>query len=704
MRIPLKLFIALLTVLAATLTYDELNAADDMEYAGSKTCQSCHGQIYDKWASSDHFWSMRPADRNSIRGDFEGGTVEFHGIESTFSRKDGGYFIETLGDRGRQTYRISYTFGHSPLQQYLVETEQGRLQALNLAWDTRAEEAGGQRWFHLQPDEDIEPSSPLFWTRHLMNWNSRCADCHSTNVRKNYDVDADAYKTTFSEVNVGCEACHGPAGHHVASEGYDTTRLIKAPSTLQWKYTPGDAIANPTGIKSSAQLDMCGGCHARRSVIDHVQPGRDFHSQYSIALLGEGLYHVDGQIQDEVFVLGSFLQSRMHDAGVVCSDCHDPHDGEPIYEGNALCAGCHQSSVYDVAAHHGHEPAVVSCVDCHMPETTYMLVDGRRDHRFGIPDPQLAHRYGVPNVCESCHGKEVVLSPPERIVADEFTELNHRVRLGDRLVSKEASRYIGNPLNPVIKRATLLAHLPGEQNTDGIVQEMLDDESPLLRAAAVNALQIYPPDIRWRYLKDLTTDPMGAVRFEAGRVASRSMSGVPLTGIGTFTELIDEYREGLSVSLDMPSGQTELGLLELNLGKFAEAERAFRRALTIEPHYLPALLNLADLHRASGEEEDARKQLIKALEVAPDNSAANHSYALALVRSGQTEAALTYFKRAADQPDSEPRYAYVYAVALDSLSMTDQALNVLARAVQRWPNQADLLELQAIYRGRQNRR
>jgi len=195
----------------------------------------------------------------------------------------------------------------------------------------------------------------------------------------------------------------------------------------------------------------------------------------------------------------------------------------------------------------------------------------------------------------------------------------------------------------------------------------------------------------------MVNDPVRSVRFEAGREAATLLSAVPLNEVGVFMRLMTEYRTGLSQTLDMPSTQTELGNMHLDLGKVAQAETAYRRALGIEPHYLPALLNLGDLYRAMGAEDEARENLQRAIEIAPDSSAANHSYGLALVRQGETRRAIPYFRTAFELPDSVPRYAYVYAVALDSLARTDHALTVLSVATLRWPNQVDLLRLQAGY-------
>ena len=640
---------------------------------------------------------MQLATTESVLGDFtgpdsSGTTVDFHGIKSRlFQKKEPNqngerFFIETLGADGqRHLYPIKYTFGYRPLQQYLVETEKGHIQALNLAWDSRPQAQGGQRWFHLQADEDITADHPFFWPRHFQNWNSRCAQCHSTNVELNYDAKENSYNTSFSEINVACESCHGPASSHLENvqQGLLSTQgsgFGKAlGSHLQWQFDKDDPIANPKGIPDNTHLTMCGGCHSRRSVIGDIVPGSKFDDQFRISLLSDDLYHPDGQIQDEVFVFGSFLQSKMHAEGVTCSNCHEPHTGELVLEGNNLCGQCHQSTVFDTASHHFHKPGQAACVDCHMPATTYMLVDDRRDHRFGSPDPDLTQRLGVPNACTSCHENQpaswAINALAGRTRPDEFALLNARVRLGDPLVADEVAAFVEDETNPVIERATLLA-LGGDVTRDReLVLRMLESGESLLRVAAITSIASFPASEGWRMLMTLAGDPAASVRFEAGRVISGMIAEIPLEKMDTFVGMVQEYRGGLGKSLDMPSTQTELGNLELSLGKTKQAHSAYKTALRVEPDYVPARLNLADYYRGTAEEDKAASLLKQTLEFAPDSGAANYSYALSLVRQGDTERALRYFKTAIEQRDSQPTYAYVYAVALDSVSRTPEALD-----------------------------
>ena len=677
-------------------------AAND--YVGAKTCQTCHAEVYTTWQKSDHFQSMRLPDADSVLGDFNHVTVEFHGVESRFTQKNDGYYINTASEVGEEEFKIAYTFGHRPLQQYLVALAGGHVQALNVAWDSRPKEEGGQRWYHLR--EDASSDQPFFWKRHFQNWNSRCADCHSTNLQKNYDPGSKQFTTTFSDVNVACEACHGPASEHVrtANAGAAPSPLLRADQTLTWRYQADMKIAQSTGSATDATIDMCGGCHSRRNVIGEISPGKHYADQYQLSLLDAGLYHADGQIDDEVFVLGSFMQSKMHAKGVTCMNCHEPHSGELLLVGNGLCAQCHNPANYNVTAHLMHEPEQPgsACVDCHMPEKTYMGVDDRRDHRFGIPNPGLTELLGIPNACNTCHSDQSAKWAKDKITQpvppDEFAMLHQALRQDDPMRVTKALSYIYKVDNPAIKRATLLANLPLTEFTVRASMELLRSENELVRAAAVVQLAGAPAVVRQKALEPAASDETLLVRSEVGRNLSELLPEVPSKDLARYLGYVSSYRTSLALNLETPGGQSDLGLLEQRLGKINSAKQAYQTALDIEPHYIPAALNLADLERAQGNEIESLRLLKAATQVASDSAAANHSYGLALVRNKDVEQAVRYFKLATEQDDSTARYAYVYSIALDSIGRGEESVAVLKQASVNWSNQYDLLILEVLYR------
>ena len=192
------------------------HAAAQAEFVGAQVCAGCHEESYSEWNGSHHQLAMQVATEETVLADFDNASFTHFGETTRFFRKDGGFFVNAVGPEGeRQDYEVKYTFGVYPLQQYLIPFPGGRLQALFICWDSRPAEEGGQRWYHLYPDEAIPHTDVLHWTGQHFNWNFMCADCHSTNLHKRYDVDKGAYATAFSEINVSCEACHGPGSKHL---------------------------------------------------------------------------------------------------------------------------------------------------------------------------------------------------------------------------------------------------------------------------------------------------------------------------------------------------------------------------------------------------------------------------------------------------------------------------------------------------------
>lgn len=675
------------------------------EYVGATVCGSCHDTAYQAWQKSHHFRSMLVASEASVLGDFDSTELTVKGVVSRFYRDGDTFLVETTGDTGIEQLKVEYTFGAWPLQQYLVSASNGRMQALNLAWDSRPAESGGQRWFHLRGQ--IDDGSPFFWSRHLQNWNARCADCHSTGVLKGYDADSGQYNSRFEAVNVACESCHGPGSQHVASIGKGGTPVSMGtlPGGLQWRFEAGGRIAQAAGTPDDGHIRMCGGCHSRRSVID--PSGAGYHEQYRLALLDPGLYEHDGQIRDEVFVLGSFLQSKMHQQGVSCMDCHDAHSGAVKFPDNRLCAQCHAPTVYDTKTHKLHAGGAGSdCVDCHMPARTYMMVDDRRDHSFSVPDPRLTRDFGIPNACNSCHQDRqpawAIAAIGRTLPAHPFAELNAALDSGDPLLVPPAVNYIRNSDNAAIRRASLLARLPLADQSVRAALEMLRDDSALVRMAAVSLLAAGPAELAQRLLPQLAEDDSVLVRAEAGRGFAPLLPRIDQAQSRLLHGLIDDYRSTLAPTLDFPSTQTALGMLAVSLGQADEAEQHYLEALRIEPDHLPALLNLADLLRARQHTAQAESLIARAVNVAPDSAAASHSYGLFLVRQGRQAEALEWFHKAVNLSDSVPRYAYVHAVALDAQGRTPEAVEALVNASARWPNQYDLLVLEMLYREKAN--
>ena len=719
-RLAIILWFALISnpvALATAATSKEVKAAPSpasATYVGSARCQQCHSKQYQDWLKSDHFKAMQLANDESVLGDFQK-TVNFHGIESRLYKEDEKFWIETLAKDGkRKKYHLPYTFGHYPLQQYLADLGDGHFHALNIAWDSRAKSEGGQRWYHLQPTEEITPQDPFFWQAHFQNWNGRCAECHTTNYQKNYDAKTHSYNSTWSEINVACEACHGPASQHLLFAqtgklgGEDKGFKNALAKPLSWQFEKESPIAKAIGNNSDQYLDMCGGCHSRRSPLKALQANENYHDNFRLSLLNDNLYFADGQIQDEVFVMGSFLQSKMHAEGVTCNNCHNPHSGEVFTQTNDLCSQCHAQAKYDEPSHHHHAKNSTGsqCVNCHMPARTYMGVDDRRDHSFTIPNPNTSIATGAPNACTDCHAekdnkwaRDQLKSWGKNRATSHWAMVNHQARAMDRLATQSLINVINKNEQPPIIQASLIYQLGALPSQEAILtaQQNLFSNEPLVRRAAISNFMSAPPQIRWQTLAPLLNDDNRAVRFEVLIALLDLRPQMPAEVRESLASQIDEYRESLMLTEDFPSTQVSLAMLEANLGNFQMAEKAYLQALKIEPTHFPAMLNLAELYRNQGKAKEEEGMLKSALTTMPDSGTVQHSYGLLKIRQQNYEGALPYLEAALGKLDSQPRFAYIYAVALDNLGNTQQAIKVLNKANEDWPNQVDILSLLIMY-------
>ena len=190
--IGVMLLIALPFLLAALLTSPTVpRAAEPIRqgFVGSATCATCHTAEAAAWQQSDHARAMASATKANVLGDFSGVTVTDGHQTAHFRREGEHHIIRTDGKDGvAADFIITETFGVDPLQQYLVLFPDGRRQALPWAWDSRPREQGGQRWYHLMPNEALPAQDPLHWTGRAQNWNFMCASCHSTGLQRGYDA------------------------------------------------------------------------------------------------------------------------------------------------------------------------------------------------------------------------------------------------------------------------------------------------------------------------------------------------------------------------------------------------------------------------------------------------------------------------------------------------------------------------------------
>ncbi len=680
------------------------------DFTGSLKCADCHRKEYDKWMDSHHDHAMETAGSNTVLGDFNDALFTSHGVTSRFFRKDDRFFVNTRGIGGRmQDFEITYTFGWYPLQQYLVPFSEGRLQCLPIAWDVLKNE-----WYDLNPDKVIDPEDWLYWTNAGQNWNGMCAECHSTNLKKGYDLKTDSYQTTWTDIDVGCEACHGAGSRHV--------EWAETPDMGRPRVNNYNLAAKTSEISSRELVDLCAPCHSRRAILgDYTHQEPDLLDSMLPSLITSELYFPDGQIMEEVYVYGSFIQSKMYNRDVKCSDCHDSHSAKLLLEGNDLCTQCHRAGEYDTPEHHFHkrkgeegEPIKSDdgkilfdvgtgseCVQCHMPGRKYMVIDDRSDHSFRIPRPDLSDEINVPNSCNRCHIDKTNQWSDEWVT--RWYGPGRRSHYGTIIEAGRDSRSAAyhdiidlalDSLYPVNVRATALSLLTaygGEEAESAFKIALMDDEA-LIRHTAAEHLTFEDDKEKAGIISPLLYDPVKAVRIQA----ASSLAGGPSSYLDTdqkklFSRVLDEYISSMEYSGDFSFGRYNLGNLYSALGRNEEAIDNYEAAIKIDNLFYPAKVNLAMLFNESGDTDKAEELFREVVEEHPSLHEIAYSLALLLAEKNKYEEAELFMGKAAANMAGSARVQYNYGLLLQYLKKDKEAEAALQRALDLEPENIDFL-------------
>jgi len=693
-RLALLASVTAVIALAAAWYWWPSRVTSPARYVGSSSCKTCHPSQYSQWLESHHRHAAEAPSAKAVVADFNNAELLYFGRKTRFFKEGDSFRITTENQQGKpQTFSVAYTLGFSPLQQYLVETGDGRLQALPFAWDNRERKDGGQRWFHLYPKEDVAPNNPLFWTRPIHNWNHMCGDCHTTGFSKNFSDGK--FDSRWSETGNGCESCHGAGSVHI--EARQTSRKDAATEAAI------AALRKPKG-----QIDQCGACHARRVRLADTSSTGGFETMLETwrpQLPVDGLYFVDGQIRDEVFEIGSFLQSRMAAEGVLCTDCHDPHTARLKAEGNNLCTQCHAAETFDSSRHHFHVPGTpgAQCVDCHMPSRTYMVIDPRRDHRFAIPRPDLSDSLGSPNACVSCHTgrsnswaaeavrKQVNLRKGSQTLPETWGSTAWQLIHEQTTAPESLRRLAANPSIRSISKAAAFASVKTlTPDSLALVQSHLSDGDPLIRLGAVQA-GAAPPLKGTSLIIERAHDPSLAIRLEAARLlAGTDTASLTNAQRDSMTAVIAEYKAWLSRDADRAEALNAIAGLQMAEGDTAAALASFEKALQRDETSLVTLLNYADFNRAQSNDAAAERLLTRAASLYPDSPDVHLALGLLRVRQKRTAEAIPELARAVQLSPDNSDYAFVYAVGLYSTGEVESAFSVLEKARARFPTNVQI--------------
>ena len=664
-------------------------------FIGSVKCGECHQPYYEKWQDSHHDLAMDVATDKTVLGDFTNAryTDPYNQVASRFFRDGSRFMVETEGPSGDlETFEITHTFGVYPLQQYLVPFPGGRMQCLNIAWNSR-----DNAWYRLPPYEVEGVDDWLHWTRGAQTWNGMCAECHSTTLVKGFDLETGEYRTTWFEIDVGCEACHGPGSAH--AEWAAKPALARSP------VDNGALVMDTSEISSSQLISICAPCHSRRYQLgDNRHQATEVLDTMVPSLLDEGLYYPDGQILEEVYVYGSYVQSKMYRHDVRCSDCHDVHSLTTHLDGNDLCLQCHRAAEYDRYEHHFHKREFEGkpsdghlCVKCHMPGRTYMGVDYRPDHSLRIPRPDLSLDLDTPNSCSTvdCHGDK-----PLSWITDHFTswygksrkthygELIAAARAGDTGIGEQLRTLAQDPLSPVIVRATVLSLLrnyPGPATADTMIAGLEDDDS-LIRHTAIRGLQSIDEQTRLELIAPKLYDPVKGVRIEAAALlASVPRSSLKKDDLDAFDAALQEYETAMRYNSDFAPQRFNLGNLAASLGNETEAATFYEDAIAIDDQFYPAKMNLATLRNRGGDNEAAEKLLREVVASHPQLTEAAYSLGLLLAELENYAEAAEMLGRAADGMPGYSRPRYNQALALLKLKRYEEGEQALLTVLETEP-------------------
>ncbi|MCK5681390.1 tetratricopeptide repeat protein, partial [bacterium] len=515
-----------------------------------------------------------------------------------------------------------------------------------------------------------------------------------------------------------CEACHGPASRHVTWA-----------ETMQPLDSDNGLIVHAGKMTAREQVELCAFCHSRRSPLGNYAHGKkDLLDTMTPRLLDESLYFADGQILDEVYVYNSFIQSKMFDRDVRCSDCHDIHSAKLHHEGNQTCLQCHQADIYDSYQHHFHKVkgdatgkpikandgtilfAVgtgTSCVQCHMPGRVYMGNDYRPDHSLRIPRPDLNRKLETPDACIRCHvdkNKKWSVDFTTKWYGEKRSAHYGSVLDAGRKLLPEAKdqliKMVENPLYPVLVRATALELLSQYQGPEIMARfkRSLDSDEALIRLTALAFMPAQAIE-RVKLVVPLLTDPVKGVRIEA----ARNLTSIPRSELDKnlhkqLDKTLTEFQEILEYSADFADSRMNLGALYIYRGEMEMAEAAFEKAIAIDRDLYAAYRNLAVLYSRQQKLDLAEKILLKAL--ALDDALYDIHYSLGLLLSEMKsyDDAVTHLKKAAVGLPEHARIHYNLGMLLEFMRQNQEAEKYLVKAVVIEPkNMQYLTALARLY-------
>jgi Flp pilus assembly protein TadD len=670
-------------------------------YGGSASCRECHAEAYDDWAKSHHALAERSLNPLTENAAFVPSNSFKHGTQQTAFRKVGDeYQVITTGLHGtNEIFPVARVLAENPLRQMLIPLPGGRVQVTEAAWDPRS-----NAWFNVYGNDDRKPGEWGHWLGRGMNWNSMCAACHNTRVQKNYDAATDTYHTTMAEHGVGCESCHGPMKAHNDWQHANKNSGKKDPTL--------------TKLTREQYFNVCAGCHARRAeVTGDPVPGDDFFDHHLLTIVDDAnTFYPDGQNWDEDYEVTAFMGSKMFHKGVRCMDCHDVHTMKTRLPGNMLCLQCHGPGATNAPSinpvthsHHkvfGYDTngtllnvdltryvsASVKetggeCVNCHMPQTPYMVRHWRHDHGFTIPDPLLTKQFSIPNACNRCHQDKDADWSLQYVGQWYGTNMDRPYRWHGQTIARARQ---GDPtaIEPLIKMlardeifywraaaANLLQRWCEEPAVTTALLGGLKDTNALVRQSVVNALGPLAQAGRAEVvaaMQPMLADVSRSVRVEAARQLAATLDTNSLAG--------RDYLHFLDHVADQPLGQMQRGVFEIQRGEITNALEHFETAAKWDPYSAGIRHELAVVLSQLGRMDEAVKELQRAVELAPNDAEYHYKLALALNETGDSQKVLAELEQAVKLDPHHARAAYNLGLARNAAGNSTGAIQALLMA------------------------
>ncbi len=657
-------------------------------YVGDQNCVECHQDEVDLWKGSHHDLAMQVANDSTVLGDFNNVETTIDGVSYVFFKKGTDFLVRIKEiDNSEKEYKINYTFGVTPLQQYLIDFDKGRKQTLRATWDVI-----DKKWFHQYKDDTIDPNDWLHWTNDAQNWNTMCAECHSTNLKKNYSTEEDSFNTTYSFINVTCESCHGPAEKHLAWAENNTEG--KDPSLLNV-------------LEQKDQLNICASCHARRvKLTENLVPGENFEDQFMVQNLTTNYYHGDGQINEEDYVYGSFMQSKMFAEGIKCNDCHNAHSLKLKFEDNRLCHQCHGPNKYETEDHYFHEPNTEAslCINCHMTGQVYMGNDFRRDHSFRNPRPDQSVKYGTPNACIGCHDDKSNQWAAD-IIIEKFGEeraphFSDNLLLSSKsVITPEERQQLDNFINdisfPEIARSTVIENLSFTTPEQfKVLFTSLKDSSAIVRYNALRKFNSFPQEQRVSIALENMKDTVKLVRIAAAHLVTgfdeNTLSGIDKRN---FITSRGELETMLYSNSDFSIGRMQLGDYFLQNNDVNNAIKHYEIALKKDSLLIPVFSNLATAYSIIQNNEKAFKTLDTWIQLDPENGRPHYLKGLLNFENNQPEEAVKNLKKAIQLDPQDTRSMYNLATYYYQSKELKLAENYINTALKIYPNNPEYLYL-----------